>query len=157
MYKVFSENGDSECMIWKGQSYQYQYLLNKVKTFITSIELKKIPSGSVVAIIGDFSPSSIGILMALIERNCIVVPLTNSSKKMHGDYFNIASVEYTFNIDGKDSIRLDNVSTKRKKTNNYYNAIKNTFISISSHLLPLYVYKSLLQHKSDIPLLRTIQ
>ncbi len=40
---------------------------------------KGIDSGKIVSIIGDFSPTSISLLLALIENRNIIVPLTNST------------------------------------------------------------------------------
>ena len=51
-----------------------------------SIDLSKIKSGDVVAIIGDFNPQSIFTLLHLIDKNVIIVPLTKDTKSQH-EYF----------------------------------------------------------------------
>ena len=45
--------------------------------------LDHIKNGSVVSLIGDFDALSISTLINLIDKNCIVVPLTKDTKIMH--------------------------------------------------------------------------
>ena len=45
-----------------------------------NFDLSQIKEGDVVALIGDFDPKSILILLKLIEKNVIIVPLTKKLK-----------------------------------------------------------------------------
>ena len=58
-----------------------------------SIDLSKIKSGDVVAIIGDFNPQSIFTLLHLIDKNVIIVPLTKDTKSQHEYFFKSALVD----------------------------------------------------------------
>ena len=49
-----------------------------------------IPSGSVVAHIGDFTPADIAILLQLIDQNCIIAPLTDATSLQHEMFFGFA-------------------------------------------------------------------
>ena len=51
-----------------------------------TIDISDIKSGEVVALVGDFNPSTILLLLKLIEKKTIFVPLTNDTKEQH-DYF----------------------------------------------------------------------
>jgi long-chain acyl-CoA synthetase len=59
-----------------------------------SIDLAEVKSGDVVALIGDFNPKSILILLQLIEKKAIIVPLTNETKLQHEYFFNTALVDF---------------------------------------------------------------
>ena len=90
-----------------GTLTEYLLLLKPIKAMqIGSVlkqmlnkETNQINKGTVVAIEGDFSPNSIALLLALIEKACIIVPLTNTSNRNENKLFNIAQVEFIFRID----------------------------------------------------------
>ena len=56
--------------------------------------LKNISSGSVVAVIGDFSASTINILIRLIDLKTIIIPLTKENRSNHEYFFEQACVDY---------------------------------------------------------------
>jgi len=58
----------------------------------TPIDLSAVNSGDVVALIGDFNPSSILTLLRLIDLGTIIVPLTKETKKQHPYFFESALV-----------------------------------------------------------------
>ena len=55
-------------------------LLISIKSNIQHIKSLNIKEGSVVAIVGDFSPNSISLLFSLIKLNCIIVPFNRKNK-----------------------------------------------------------------------------
>ena len=97
--------------------------INKSELFIDS---HKIKPGMVVAIIGDFSPNSMALLLALIRKACIIVPLTNTSNKNENKLFNIAQVELVFRINDDDGITIETIS--KKTDNDYYNYFQLKYI-----------------------------
>jgi len=46
-----------------------------------NISLNRIQRGSVVALIGDFEINTLNILLKIIEKTCIIIPLTNENEK----------------------------------------------------------------------------
>jgi long-chain acyl-CoA synthetase len=58
-----------------------------------TVDLSDVRSGDVVALIGDFDPQSILILLELIDKNVILVPLTNDTKNQHKYFFESALVD----------------------------------------------------------------
>lgn len=58
-----------------------------------SVDLSDVKSGDVVALIGDFDSQSILTLLELIDRNVILVPLTNDTKTQHDYFFASALVD----------------------------------------------------------------
>ena len=74
-----------------------------------SINLSKVKSGDVVALIGDFDPQSILTLLQLIDKNVILVPLTVDTRAQHDYFFETAMVDII--IDG-DRIKRVNHNFK---------------------------------------------
>lgn len=66
------------------------------------VDLSQVKAGDVVAIIGDFNPSSILTLLRLIDLGAIVVPLTVETAQQHDYFFEQAQVDVI--IDG-DAVR----------------------------------------------------
>lgn len=92
--------------------------LNDVLNQDTS-HLDHIQSGSVVSLIGDFDALSISTLINLIDKNCIIVPLTNDTKGMHTYFFESSSSEYCIN--GMECVSLNyesNVIVEKLKNEN---------------------------------------
>tara|TARA_A100001011_G_C14267451_1_gene825377 strand:+ start:306 stop:1547 length:1242 start_codon:yes stop_codon:yes gene_type:complete len=58
------------------------------------IDLSKVKSGDVVALIGDFDPKSILTLLQLIEKKTIIVPLTVDTASQHEYFFETALVDF---------------------------------------------------------------
>ncbi len=63
---------------------------------IEVIGLNRLKKGDVVAIIGDFEPKSIYTLLLLIEKGCIVVPLTKETIKQHEYFLEESKAQYIF-------------------------------------------------------------
>ena len=117
LFDVFKEFEFSDSIIWKGKKLSYRSLINNIEKYQLLIDKHQIKEGSVVALEGDFSPNSIALLLALIEKTCIIVPLTNTSKKNENKLFSIAQVEFVFRINENDVITTETISNK---TDNYY-------------------------------------
>lgn len=75
-----------------------------------SIDLSQLKSGDVVAIIGDFTPSSILTLLRLMDLGVIIVPLTLETRNEHEYFFESALV---------DAIIQNNHLTRRHHTDQH--------------------------------------
>ena len=122
LFDVFPKFNNNVSIIWKDEKHSYETLSKDIIKSQMLIDSCQIQSGSVVAIIGDFSPNSIALLLALIEKACIIVPLTNASAKNLNKFFDISQVEFVFKIDNNDIITSESLSNK--SGNNYYKIIK---------------------------------
>ena len=122
LLKIFKESLGKDAIIWKTKTYNYEWLKDNIAKCQELIDSHQIKKGTVVALEGDFSPNSIALLLALIEKACIIVPLTNTSRKNEKNLFDIAQVEVVFRIDEKDDISLENIS--KRLNNDYYNVIR---------------------------------
>lgn len=84
--------------IWAGISYPFLIHNGEELRFSqiaeqTHIDLSFVKQGDVVAIIGDFNPSSILTLLRLIDLGVIVVPLTVETTHEHEYFFESAHVD----------------------------------------------------------------
>ena len=91
--------------IWNG--IDYPFLIHKGDELRVSeiasqspVDLSYVSKGDVVAIIGDFNPSSILTLLRLIDIGVVVVPLTVETKHEHEYFFESALVDVV--IDGTE-------------------------------------------------------
>jgi acyl-CoA synthetase (AMP-forming)/AMP-acid ligase II len=89
--------------IWSG--IDYPFLIHKGDELRFSeiasqnpVDLSEVRQGDVVAIIGDFNPSSILTLLRLIDIGVVVVPLTVETRHEHEYFFESALVDVV--IDG---------------------------------------------------------
>jgi len=119
----FENNFDSEAIIWKDRSYSYKWLCDNINKCQRFIDSNQINEGTVIALEGDFSPNSIALLLALIEKECIIVPLTNTSNRNENRLFDIAQVEFVFRVNGDDVITTETVS--KRTGNDYYKVIRD--------------------------------
>lgn len=84
--------------IWNG--IDYPFLIHKGDELRFSeiagqhpVDLSEVRKGDVVAIIGDFNPSSILTLLRLIDIGVVVVPLTVETRQEHEYFFESALVD----------------------------------------------------------------
>lgn len=69
--------------------------------------LDTVQAGDVVALIGDFDPASISLLLALIDKKAILVPLTVDTRSEHEYFFDAALVDVV--IEGEKYQRITHV------------------------------------------------
>ena len=88
--------------IWENSEKPFFISENK-KIFFGEIYKIKVSGlettspGDVVALIGDFEPNTILTLIKLLEKGCIVVPLTEETSKQHKYFFEQSKVQFVFN------------------------------------------------------------
>lgn len=75
-----------------------------------SDHLNEIQEGEVVALIGDFNASSISNLLRLIDKKCIVVPLSPMTSDEHEYYFEMAEVNWKVENNNITRLRKGNCS-----------------------------------------------
>jgi len=105
--EVFENNKDADAVIWKDETYSYGWLLNELQSCREYLDTQPaIQAGKVVALHADFSPRSLAYFLALVERQCILVPLTDSVKDKKSEFFETAEVQVEITIDKNDSVNV---------------------------------------------------
>ena len=102
----FADAGDADALIWRDQSYSYAYLLKRVDEWNTLLDEADIEDGTVVSVEADFSPRAIALMLALIERNCLFVPLSSSVEGKKPEFRDVAQVEAIVSIDDEDKASI---------------------------------------------------
>jgi long-chain acyl-CoA synthetase len=95
------KNEEKDFIIHRDYKISFNELFNKNFNF-----LKNISEGSVVAIISDFSASTINILIRLIDLKAIIIPLTKENQSNHEYFFEQACVDYV--IENNKIIKFNN-------------------------------------------------
>lgn len=98
------EHKDSVAVITDEHEYTYGDIYSKYQDVCERLEENHICAGNVVSIIAEYSPTSIAYMIALIERNVIIVPISKSIKNVDS-YIRISESEYL--IDLRDEEHFD--------------------------------------------------
>lgn len=120
---VFNNNISSIALIWNSKEYTYEQLLKKIKESRSVIKHHNIKPGTVVGLNADFSPNSVALLFALIERKCIIVPLAKKNSNLEQPLIELAKVQYGYTISNDDKIYIK--KTSLIPNNKYYQVIYN--------------------------------
>jgi len=103
MRQKFAEVGNADALVWRDRTYTYAYLLGQIDEWNRRLDDASIDKGTVVSVEADFSPSAIGLMLALIERNCLFVPLSSSVESKKPRFREVAQVEAIVSIDDEDN------------------------------------------------------
>lgn len=104
---VFIENKNKDAIIWRGKVFQYDWLYQRINYWIKELEKHTIENGEVVILEADFSPNSIALFLALVEKNCILIPLTTSVGTKKNEFIEIAQGERIITIDDEDKVKIE--------------------------------------------------
>ncbi len=107
LLEVFERNAQRSALVWRGRSFEYGWLLDAYRSWQERLTEEQLPSGSVVSVEADFSPQVVALMLALIERNCVIVPLTSSVEQHKPEFREIAQVEISIEIDAQDNATLN--------------------------------------------------
>lgn len=94
LIEAMSSYGDRAAVVWEDRAITYAELIGAIGRWDGHLDEAGIGAGSVVAIVGDYHPEAIGGLLALIDRTCIVVPLTDVTAPQHDEFLEICGAEH---------------------------------------------------------------
>jgi long-chain acyl-CoA synthetase len=103
----FARNPGHQAIVWNGARFSYGDIAASVERALADIDARGIAPGSVVGLEGDFSPNSIALFLALVEKACIVVPQSNVSRKARAAKDRIAEVEHYYRVDAEDVVSFE--------------------------------------------------
>ncbi len=93
---------DQPAIVWGDRSYTYGELLDRIEHWTIELKRHHIGPGQVVAFEGDYSPNACSLMLALIDLQTVVVPLTRASRAHREDYLAISEVQATIDFDDND-------------------------------------------------------
>jgi len=95
-----------DAVVWQDEPFSYAWLLVTVGRWTDFLRNRALAPGTVVSLEADFSPTSIALLLALVEHGAIIVPLTPSVEAKKPEFRDIAQVEATISIASSDRAYL---------------------------------------------------
>lgn len=123
MLEAFEKHRENEAIVWKDQIYHYEWLLDRFDYWKEQIQINNISCGTVVIIEADFSPNAIALFLALLDRACILVPLTSSVESKKAELIEIAQGEVSFIIDENDKVEIKKLPYSSH--NKFYQQLRN--------------------------------
>jgi acyl-CoA synthetase (AMP-forming)/AMP-acid ligase II len=100
----FAGYGSRPALIWKDEQYSYDWLLEQVNTLSQWITREGLEEG-IVVLEEDYSPYAAAALIALLERNCIVVPLDRHLVEgKRNEYTALAQAEWRMSVGEGEAI-----------------------------------------------------
>jgi long-chain acyl-CoA synthetase len=108
----FSANRGQDAIIWRDKPYSYGWMEEAVKQWIRWLETEAVRKNAIVSLEADFSPNAVALLLALIERECIIVPLTQSIAAKKPECRRDAEVETIIQLDTEDSACIATVASQ---------------------------------------------
>jgi long-chain acyl-CoA synthetase len=93
---------DQPAIVWQDHPYTYGDLLDRVQRWSAELKQHAISPGQVVALEGDYSPNACALMLALIDLQTVVVPLTRAVRVHREDFLQIAEVQATIDFDEND-------------------------------------------------------
>ena len=94
--------GDLTAMVWRNKSFSFSLLLKKSEIWLRHLKDAGIPRGSCVAIVGDFSPGTCSLLLALIRGEYVAVPISRRFFAKSPETLETACVKYVVEFDNYD-------------------------------------------------------
>jgi acyl-CoA synthetase (AMP-forming)/AMP-acid ligase II len=122
LLKRLEKYSDNDAIIYNDKVFYYRDILQLIDQWTAFIHKKKIESGSVVSITGDYSPDSIALIIALIINKNIIAPLTHLVKSNFDQYFSISHTSHIINLSESDNEVIE------KKANPFQNNILKQLI-----------------------------
>jgi acyl-CoA synthetase (AMP-forming)/AMP-acid ligase II len=113
---------DNSAIIYNDKIFYYKDLLKLIDQWRVYINKNRISSGSVVSLTGDYSPESIGLVIALIKNKNIIVPLTHLVKANFDQYFSISHTSHIIDLSNNHNELIT------KNANPHQNRILNQLI-----------------------------
>ena len=110
LIKVFLEKENNDAIIWKEKTYSYKWLYKRINYWIKKLNEWHVKDEEKVIIEADFSPNSISILLALIEKNCIIIPLTATEEERKKKFISICQARSIIKIDEEDNVKINNLA-----------------------------------------------
>ena len=102
----FREAPDRTAIVWNDREITYGEMVQRYEAWLERLTAAGVVPGCVVTVAGDYSPSSVACMMALIRLNCVFVPLARESIAQHDNFREIAeTIRHRDRPGGQRSVR----------------------------------------------------
>jgi acyl-coenzyme A synthetase/AMP-(fatty) acid ligase len=103
LFDRMAEARDRDAITWRDHHTTYADLLNLVDQARCALDEYGLRPGRVVSLEADYSPRTVAMLLALIDRAAILVPLTAAVRDERAEFLDIAEVQDRITIDASDN------------------------------------------------------
>ena len=97
---------EQPAILWRGTTVSHAQLRETIGATRDRLLEAGIHDGSVVALLGDFSPTAIAAELALFELDCVVAPLRVEEETRHDELFAIAEAEWVVTVGTDDALAV---------------------------------------------------
>lgn len=111
--KNMEKNREKLAIVSDGQEYTFGGIYDEYTKAVKQLEDHAISVGSVVSVIADFTPVSIAFLIALIEKDMIIVPISKTIKEKD-KYICISESQYVIDLQNGTDIRETGYAVKHE-------------------------------------------
>jgi len=118
----FKKTLDNDAIIWNDTHYSYNWLVEHIEKWSKKLKSNGINASSVVAIDGIFSPNTVAMLFALVEMQCIIIPLYKINIKKSNELFDICMIDFFIVI--RKNVKIKSIKSNKKKYNKFYDCLK---------------------------------
>lgn len=98
--------GDRSAIYWNGKEFSYDEFVGLLDGWSEKLTDLEIHSGTVCAVMGEFSPQTCALFFALMKRGAIIVPFTKSIKHEIEVFKEIAGVEIYIEFNEDDTFTV---------------------------------------------------
>ncbi len=119
----FAARQDVPAVISPSRSCTFGELIELQRHWSEELEREGVDAGTIVGLDGDFTPSTIGLFLALTDRAAIIVPTSGSNGRERERKHEIAEVEACFGVDRDDRVRLER-TTGRTASHELYEELR---------------------------------
>lgn len=96
---------NKDALVFEDKVYRYRDIIDFRDTYSDLLKRNAVGSGTIVALIGDFSPRTCGAFLALLENRSILVPLTPAVYAKRKEFLDIAEVQFVLKPDISNSLQ----------------------------------------------------
>ncbi|MDQ4145928.1 MAG: AMP-binding protein, partial [Actinomycetota bacterium] len=107
LFELMGTWPERTAIVWDERPTSYSQLLDRVEELSRFLDEQGVPRGRVVALQADFSPTTVALMLALIERAAILVPLGQSGLAGSANLMGIAEVETVVTVDERDECSIE--------------------------------------------------
>lgn len=102
-------NGNNIAVVSDGREYTFLDILNQINEAKDFLNENNVKECSIVSLLAEFTPKSIAMFLALIERNAIIVPISKTIKGVDS-YIRVSESEYFIDIQNEQQTikKMDN-------------------------------------------------
>lgn len=106
LFRTLEHHTTAPALHWRGTTLGYAGLLDRITAVTADADRHRIVLGSLVAVVGDFSPNALAWLLVLARRGAIMVPLARATPQLHERCLRIAETGFVITIGGDDRYRI---------------------------------------------------